>query len=282
MISAAARRLPRAAARCLPRATARRLPRAALVLGLLLLYAPIAVLVVLSFNRSPLEAVWAGASTRWYAALFRDGAVLRAASLSLMVALLAATISLLVGVPAAIVLARARRFRGRALFAGLIATPLVLPDIILGISLLLLFTSLKQAAGWPAGRGVLTIVIGHVTLCSAFVVVVVQGRLARLDKSLEEAASDLGANPITVVLLVTLPLLAPALISAWLLAFSLSLDDVVIASFLSGPGSTTLPVLLLSKVRLGVNPEVNALATLVILVVGLAATAAALATRRFK
>ena len=235
--------------------------------GLLFLYAPVATLVAFSFNRSQLVSVWAGFSTRWYWALLDDAAVLHAARLSLESATLSASVARVVGTLGGAVLDRWTRFGGRALFAGLLAAPLVMPDVIIGISLLLLFTTLQTAFGWPNGRGVGTIVAGHATLCTAFVAVVVQSRLAGADRAIEEAAADLGAAPAAVFALVTLPMLRPALITGWLLAFSLSLDDVVIASFLSGPGSSTLPILVLSKVRLGVNPEINALATLFILTV---------------
>lgn len=253
----------------------------ALGAGLAFLYAPIVYLVVFSFNRSSLVSVWGGFSARWYGALFRDGAVLHAARLSLEVALMAASAALVIGVASALVMERVRRFRGRTLFAGLLAAPLVMPDVIIGISLLLLFTSLEQAIGWPAGRGVLTVVLGHTTLCTAFVAVVVQSRLSGLDRAIEDAARDLGASPVQVFTLVTLPMLAPSLASGWLLAFSLSLDDVVIASFTSGPGSSTLPILVLSKLRLGVNPEINALATLFVLAVfGIVLTASRAAARK--
>ena len=251
----------------------------ALLAGLLFLYAPIAALVAFSFNRSQLVSVWAGFSTRWYGALLHDDAVLHAARLSLEVATLSATLALVVGTLGGAALDRGR-LRGRSLFAGLLAAPLVMPDVIIGISLLLLFTAAGTAFGWPRGRGVGTIVAGHVTLCCAFVAVVVQSRLAGSDRALEEAAADLGATPLAVFGRITLPLLAPALVTGWLLAFSLSLDDVVIASFLSGPGSTTLPILVLSKVRLGINPEINALATLFILAVFLVTLLATTIARR--
>ena len=236
--------------------------RAALVCGLLFLYAPVAVLVVFSFDRSPLVAVWSGASTRWYGVLSRDAAVIDAFRLSLLVACLSATIAIVVALPAAIAFDRRRRFPGRSLLAALLAAPLVMPDMLIGIALLLLFTLSETAFGVPAGQGVPTIVVGHATLGAAFASVVIAGRLAVLPGDLEDAAADLGATPARAFLLVTLPLLAPGIAVAWLLAFSLSLDDVVIASFLSGPGSTTLPILLMSRMRLGVSPEINALATL--------------------
>ena len=236
--------------------------RAALAAGLLFLYAPVVVLAVFSFDRSPLVAVWSGVSTRWYGALVRDSAVVDAFRLSLLVASLAATIAIAVALPAAVALDRTRRFPGRTLLGALLAAPLVMPDMLIGIALLLLFTLSETAFGVPRGQGVPTIVIGHATLGAAFASVVIASRLAVLPRDLEDAAADLGAAPARAFLLVTLPVLAPAIAVAWLLAFSLSLDDVVIASFLSGPGSTTLPILLLSRMRLGVSPEINALATL--------------------
>lgn len=255
------------------------LPTAALAVGLLFLYAPIAWLVVFSFNRSALVAVWGGASARWYGALARDGAVLHAAAQSLLLAAGSAGIALAVGVPAALALARFGPFRGRTAFAALLSAPLAMPDIIIGISLLLLFTALETATGWPQGRGLGTAIAGHATLGASYVAVVVRSRLAGFDRSVEEAAQDLGAGHVATFALVTLPLLAPALASAFLLAFSLSLDDVVIASFLTGPGSTTLPILVMSRVRLGVNPEINALATVFVGLVALVAGAGTLAGR---
>ena len=252
---------------------------ASLAVGLGFLYLPIAVLVAFSFNRSALVSVWAGFSPRWYGALLRDGAVLHAARLSLEVASVSACLALVIGTLGGFALQRLV-FRFRPLFAGLLAAPLVMPDVVIGISLLLLVTACEGALGWPHGRGVGTIVVGHATLTASFVAVVVQGRLAGADRSVEEAAADLGASPAVVFALVTVPLLVPALAAGWLLAFSLSLDDVVIASFLSGPGSTTLPVLVMSKIRLGVNPEINALATLFVLAVFLLVLAAYFLTRR--
>ncbi len=236
--------------------------RLSLVAGLLFLYAPVVVLVVFSFDRSSLVSVWSGASTRWYAALFGDRAVIDSFRLSLLVAAMSATIAVAVALPAAVAFDRHRRFRGRTLLAALLAAPLVMPDMLIGIALLLLFTLCETAFGVPAGQGVPTIVAGHATLGAAFASVVVAGRLAVLPRDLEDAAADLGATPARAFLLVTLPLLAPAVAVAWLLAFSLSLDDVVSASFLSGPGSTTHPLHRLSRMRLGVSPEINALATL--------------------
>lgn len=237
-----------------------------LALGLLFLYAPIVSVVIYSFNESQLVTVWAGFSTKWYGALFADDQIIHAALLSLEIALSSASGALIVGTLSGFALARFARFRGRTLLAGMVLAPLVMPEIIMGISMLLLFVGLEQAVGWPS-RGLETIVIAHITFSTAFVAVIVQSRLADMDRSVEEAAMDLGARPAQVFFLVTLPLMAPALVAGWLLAFSLSLDDLVITSFVSGPGSSTLPMVIFSKVKLGLNPEINALATLVITLV---------------
>lgn len=237
-------------------------------LGYAFLYVPILSLMVFSFNDSAVLTSWSGFSLRWYGELLRDDALLSAAWLSLRIALLTATAAAAIGTWAGYVLARMGRFRGFALYVGMLSAPLVIPEVVLGISLLLMFVELRGAVGWPAENGMFTIWVGHVTLCMAFVAVIIQSRVRDLDRSLEEAALDLGATPLKVFFSVTLPLIAPAVVSAWLLAFTLSLDDVVIASFLSGPGSTTLPMEVFSRVRLGLKPEVNALATLFILAVG--------------
>jgi len=247
---------------------------AMLVLGYVFLYGPIVSLVVYSFNASRLVTVWAGFSTRWYGELWHNEQMRDAALTSLEVAVAAATGSLILGTLAGFVLSRYRRFRGRALFAGLIGVPLVLPEVIMGLSLLLLFVGLQDWIGWPGGRGVLTITIAHVSLGMAYVAVVVEARLHAFDRSVEEAALDLGARPWKVFAVITLPLIAPALAAGWLLAFTLSLDDLVLASFVSGPASTTLPMAIFSSVRLGVSPQVNALATLMVAVVTVAAVAA--------
>jgi putrescine transport system permease protein len=247
----------------------------ALVLGLLFLYGPIVSVVVYSFNESTLVTVWSGFSTKWYDALLQDDAILSAAKLSLIIAVSSATGALVIGTLSGYVLARFRRFAGRTLFAGMVMAPLVMPEIILGISLLLLFVGLQDLIGWPA-RGMQTIIIAHITFTAAFVAVVVQSRLVDTDISVEEAAADLGAKPVQVFFLITLPLMAPALLAGWLLAFSLSLDDLVTTSFVSGPGSTTLPQLIFSKVKLGLNPEINALATVVITLVSIATFVAAI------
>ncbi|MEG9528233.1 MAG: ABC transporter permease subunit [Hyphomicrobiales bacterium] len=243
--------------------------RTALVAGLCFLYAPILVLIAYSFNASPLVTVWGGLSGRWYGALFSDASLLAAAWVSLKVAILSSLVATILGTLAALVLERHGRFRGRALFTGLVFGPIVMPEVMIGLSLLLMFI------GIGLDRGILTIVIAHATFCTGFVAVVVAARLRGLDRSLEEAAADLGATPIRVLTTVTLPLLAPAVAAGALLAFTLSLDDLVIASFVSGPGSTTLPMRLYSQVRLGVNPEINAASTLL---VGLVSAAVVLAS----
>lgn len=245
-------------------------------LGFAFLYLPIMSLVVFSFNESRLVTVWSGFSTKWYGELFADPQMLGAAWLSLQIAFFSATIALVLGTLCAVALVRFKRFRGRTVLAGAVSAPLVMPDVITGLALLLLFVAMEGMFGWPSGRGVLTITIAHSTFCMAYVTVVVQSRLSDLDLSLEEAAMDLGATPIRVFFDITLPIIAPALISGWLLAFTLSLDDLVIASFVSGPGSSTLPMVIFSKVRLGVSPDVNALATIIIGVVALGVIAATL------
>jgi putrescine transport system permease protein len=247
---------------------------AMMILGYVFLYVPIASVVVYSFNASRLVTVWAGFSTHWYGELLRNEAIKSAALVSLEVAVIAATGALVLGTLAGYVLQRYRRFRGRALFGMLASAPLVMPEVITGLSLLLLFVALEQAIGWPEGRGIPTIAIAHITLGTAYVAVIVEARLAAFDRSLEEAALDLGARPAKVFLVITLPLIAPALAAGWLLAFTLSLDDVVIASFTSGPSSTTLPMVIFSSVRLGVSPQINALATLFLLAVALLVTIA--------
>lgn len=254
----------------------------ATVLGFAFLYAPIISLVIYSFNESRLVTVWTGFSTKWYGELFADEQILGAAWVSLQVATISATVALVLGTLAAVALVRFHRFRGRTLMTGMVAAPLVMPDVITGLSLLLLFVAMESLFGWPAGRGVLTIVIAHTTFCMAFVAVIVQSRLSDFDGALEEAAMDLGATPVRVFFDVTLPIIAPALVSGWLLAFTLSLDDLVIASFVSGPGSTTLPMLIFSKIRLGVSPDVNALASIMIGIVALGVLAAALMQIRRK
>jgi len=253
---------------------------AIVLLGYLFLYVPIFSLIIYSFNASKLVTVWAGFSTRWYSKLFSNEALMDALFNSLLVAASAATIAVVLGTLTALGLTRLGRFRGRFLLSALTSMPLVMPEVMLGLSALLLFVALEQTTGWPAHRGLLTITIAHVTLCTCYVTVVVQSRLSQMDDSLEEAAMDLGARPWKVFMLITLPLIAPSLLAGWLLAFTLSLDDLVVASFTSGPGATTLPIQIYSKVKLGLNPEVNALATLIIGFVTCALLLAAYAVRR--
>lgn len=241
---------------------------AVLILGLAFLYLPIGLLMVYSFNESRLATVWSGFSTKWYGELLRDRSLLDAAWVSVRIAFLTASAATVLGTLAALVMTRFGRFNGRTVFAALITAPLVMPEVILGLSILLMLVSLGNVFGF-ASKGVAAIWIGHVTLTLSFVTVVISSRLSELDRSLEEAAMDLGANRLRVFFLITLPIIAPALVSGWLLAFTLSLDDVVIASFLAGPDSTTLPIKVFSSVRLGVSPKINALATLMILIVSL-------------
>ena len=238
-----------------------------LLLGFAFLYAPIVLLVLYSFNRSRLVAVWAGFSTRWYGVLAADEGFRAAAATSLEVATMAASLALILGTLAGFAMARFARFPGRASFGFALLAPLVVPEVILGLSLLLLFVACQQLTGWPHGRGIVTIMIAHATFGASFVAVLVRARLAAFDRTLEEAALDLGARPWAVLARITLPGISPALVSGWLLAFTLSLDDLVVASFVTGPSATTLPMAVFSSVRLGVSPEVNALATLFLAVV---------------
>ncbi|AEA60869.1 MULTISPECIES: ABC transporter permease subunit [Burkholderia] len=246
----------------------------ALALGFGFLYIPILSLIVYSFNESQLVTVWSGFSTRWYSALLSDDELIAAAWLSLKIGVLTACASVVIGTWAGYVLARMGRFRGHALYSGMINAPLVIPEVIQGISLLLLFIELAKWIGWPAQRGMFTIWLGHVMLCLSYVAIIVQSRVRELDPSLEEAALDLGATPLKVFFTVTLPLISQALVSGWLLSFTLSIDDLVLSAFLSGPGSTTLPLVVFSRVRLGLNPEMNALATLFIAAVTIGVVAA--------
>lgn len=243
-------------------------------LGLAFLYLPILLLVIYSFNASKLVTVWGGFSTEWYGALLRNQGLLDAAWVTLRVALLSASVATVLGTMAAIALVRYGRFRGRSLFSGMVYAPLVMPDVITGLSLLLLFVAMGFA------RGFWTIVLAHITFAMCFVAVVVQSRLVTFDRSLEEAALDLGCPPVKTFFVVTLPLIAPAVVAGWMLAFTLSLDDLVIASFTSGPGATTLPMKIYSQVRLGVTPEINAVSTLLIGFVAIGVIAASLVTKR--
>ena len=240
---------------------------AALALGFAFLYLPIAVLVAYSFNASRLVTIWGGFSTRWYLALLDNEKYRTAALTSLEVAVMAASLALVLGACAGLAMNRFPRFRGRALFGFILLAPLVVPEVILGLSLLLLFVAAQSWFGWPASRGIATVTIAHATFAACFVAVLVRAQLAGFDRSLEEAALDLGARPLSVLWRITLPGISPALVSGWLLAFTMSLDDLVIASFVSGPSATTLPMAVYSSVRIGVSPEINALATVFLAVV---------------
>lgn len=239
----------------------------AMAFGFAFLYVPILSLIVYSFNASKLVTVWAGFSTKWYGELLQNEQILQAAWLSVRIAVMNATVAVCLGTLAGFVLARLGRFRGRLLLTGMTTAPLVMPEVITGLSLLLMFVALQDIIGWPQGRGVTTITLAHITFSMAYVAVIIQSRLSSVDESIEEAAQDLGARPAKVFFVITLPIIAPALIAGWLLAFTMSLDDLVIASFVSGPGSSTLPMVIFSKVRLGVSPEINALATIIVLLV---------------
>ena len=248
--------------------------------GYAFLYLPILSVMIYSFNDSRLVTLWGGFSLRWYAHLLEDEEVLEAALLSLRIAAVSATVATCLGALVALAMQRLTRLRGRLLLAGMITAPLVMPEIITGLSLLFLFISMAEWIGWPATRGATTITIAHITFSMAYVAVVVRSRLAGMDESLEEAAMDLGGRPLAVFFDITVPMLLPALVSGWLLAFTLSLDDLVISSFVSGPGATTLPMLIFAKVRLGVTPDINAIATIIIALVAVGVVTAALLTRR--
>jgi putrescine transport system permease protein len=251
----------------------------ALAFGYAFLYLPIALVIVYSFNESRLVTVWSGFSLVWWHALFHNDAMLSAAWFSLRIALVSATFSALLGLAAGYVLARAPAFPGRTLFGGLVVAPMVMPEVVMGISMLLLFVGAGQLVGGPQ-RGFLTIVIAHTTFSLAFVAIVVQARLADFDRSLEEAAMDLGATPWVTFRTVTLPLLAPALGSGWLLAFTLSLDDLIMTQFVAGGDSQTLPMLVYSSVRLGVSPQINVLATIIVMIAASALLVSSRLTRR--
>ena len=247
---------------------------ASIVLGFAFLYLPIVILVIFSFNASKLVTVWGGFSTQWYGSLFRNQGFLDAAWVTIRVGVLSATVSTILGTLAALALTRYTRFRGRVLFSGMVFAPLVMPEVITGLSLLLLFVAIGL------DRGFVTVTLAHITFTMCFVAVVVQSRLMTFDRSLEEAAMDLGATPVRTFFAVTLPVILPAIISGWMLAFTLSLDDLVIASFTSGPGATTLPMKIYSQVRLGVTPEINAACTLLIAVVTAGVIAASIVNKR--
>lgn len=245
-----------------------------IVLGFAFLYLPIVLLVVFSFNASRLVTVWGGFSTQWYVSLFRNQGLMDAAWVTIRVALVSASAATVLGTMAALVLTRYTRFRGRVLFTGMVFAPLVMPEVITGLSLLLLFVAIGL------DRGFLTVTLAHITFSMCFVAVVVQSRLISFDRSLEEAAMDLGAPPVKTFFQITLPVIAPAIISGWMLAFTLSLDDLVIASFASGPGATTLPMKIYSQVRLGVTPEINAACTILIAIVSIGVIAASIVNKR--
>ena len=240
---------------------------AGLIIGYAFLYIPILTVVAFSFNESKLVTSWSRFSTKWYASLWDNEGLLDAVWASLKIATTTATIAVILGTLAAVMMVRFTAFRGRILFSGLVSAPLIMPDIITGLAMLMLFVATEQLIGWPAHRGLMTITLAHITLATAYVYLVVKARLQDFDLSIEEAAQDLGAKPAKVFMVITLPMIAPSLVSGWLLAFALSLDDLVIASFLSGPGATTLPMLIFSSIRLGLNPEINALATLIVALV---------------
>ncbi len=245
-----------------------------IVLGFAFLYLPIVLLVVFSFNESKLVTVWGGFSTKWYASLFHNTGLMDAAWVTARVAVISATVATVLGTLAALTLTRYTRFRGRILFSGMVFAPLVMPEVITGLSLLLLFVAIGL------DRGFFTVTLAHITFSMCFVAVVVQSRLMTFDRSLEEAAMDLGAPPVKTFFQITLPVIAPAIVSGWMLAFTLSLDDLVIASFSSGPGATTLPMKIYSQVRLGVTPEINAVCTLMIAVVATGVIAASIVNKR--
>ncbi len=243
--------------------------------GIAFLYIPIFMLIVYSFNKSKIVPVWGGFSTRWYGVLFESEEIWESVALSLKIASVNACFATILGTLAGLALVRFGGFRGRTLFSGMISAPLVMPEVITGLSLLLLFITLKEFIGWPDSRGFNTITIAHITFSMAYVAVIIQSRLAGQAQDLEEAAEDLGAKPFRILTDITLPLLAPGMVAGWLLSFTLSLDDLIIASFVSGPGAVTLPMLIYSRVKLGLRPDINALATIIILAVAIGVLLAA-------
>ncbi|MCX7288235.1 MAG: ABC transporter permease subunit [Rhodobacterales bacterium] len=251
-----------------------------LCFGFAFFYIPILSMIVFSFNASRLATVWGGFSTKWYVSLLSNDKVIDALVLSLQIAVVSATIATILGTMAGIALARFTKFRGRVLFSGLVTAPLIMPEVITGISSLIFFILLADWIGWPGQRGFTTITLAHITFCMVFVTTIVQARLVQSDRAIEEAAMDLGSRPWQVMFDITLPVISPAILSGWLLAFTISLDDVVISSFVTGPGSTTLPLLIWSKVKLGVTPDINALATLMILTVGVCVIVAGVVMNR--
>ena len=237
--------------------------------GLAFLYIPMIMLIVYSFNYSRLVPVWGGFSTRWYTVLFQSEEIWASVLLSLKIATVSASFATLLGTLAGLALVRFGKFKGRTLFSGMITAPLVMPEVITGLSLLLLFITLSDLIGWPGKRGFTTITIAHITFSMAYVAVIIQSRLAGMSLDLEEAAQDLGAKPFRVMIDITMPLIAPGMMAGWLLAFTLSLDDLIIATFVSGPGAVTMPMLIYSRVRLGLRPDINALATIIIVTVAI-------------
>lgn len=238
-----------------------------LIIGYVFLYLPLFIVIAYSFNSSRVMSVWQNFSLEWYAALMENDALFTAVFASLKIASVSATIAVILGTLAAVITVRLKHIKSRRFLQGMIASPLVMPDVMSGLALLLVLVSIQQTFGWPAQRGMWSVTIAHITLGMAYAYLVIQARLQDFDHSVEEAALDLGARPFMVFRTITIPMIAPSLLSAWLLAFALSLDDVVLASFLSGPGATTLPMLIFSNIRLGISPEINALATLIIVVV---------------
>lgn len=251
-----------------------------LAFGFAFFYVPILSMIVYSFNASRLATVWGGFSTKWYTALWKNTQVIDALVLSLKIAVVSATIATILGTMAGIAIVRMGKFRGRTLFSGLVTAPLIMPEVITGVSSLIFFLLLAQWIGWPAQRGFSTITLAHITFSMVFVTTIVQARLLQFDRAIEEAAMDLGSRPWQVLFDITLPVISPAILSGWLLAFTISLDDVVITSFTTGPGSTTLPLLIWSKVKLGVTPDINALATLMVVAVGVGVVIAGIVMNR--
>ncbi|CAN1566072.1 PotC ABC-type spermidine/putrescine transport system, permease component II [Paracoccaceae bacterium] len=251
-----------------------------LCFGFAFFYVPILSMIVYSFNNSRLATVWGGFSTKWYVSLLSNDAVINALVLSLKIALISATFATILGTMAGITLARFTKFRGRTLFSGLVVAPLIMPEVITGISMLIFFILMADWIGWPGQRGFTTITLAHITFSMVFVTTIINARMVQSDRAIEEAAMDLGSRPWQVMFDVTLPVISPAIVSGWLLAFTISLDDVVISAFTTGPGSTTLPLLIWSKVKLGVTPDINALATLMVLTVGVGVIAAGVILNR--
>jgi len=251
-----------------------------LCFGFAFFYIPILSMIVFSFNASRLATVWGGFSAKWYVSLMSNRQVLGALLLSLKIAFISSVVATILGTMAGIALARFGAFRGRVLFSGLVTAPLVMPEVITGISSLTLFILMAQWIGWPAQRGFTTVTLAHITFSMVFVTTIIHSRMVQADVSIEEAAMDLGSRPWQVMCDVTLPVISPAILSGWLLAFTISLDDVVITSFVTGPGYTTLPLFIWSKVKLGVTPDINALATIIVLIVGIGVVLAALITNR--